>query len=66
MTFSSFFARISTKKAKPVLTIGIMKQHIFCIFMIVEGSTDKVLQFIMPLKSIYSKNLGFVEQKMVF
>jgi hypothetical protein len=34
--------------------------------LIIEGATEKVLQFIMPLKSIYSKNQGFVKQKMYF
>jgi hypothetical protein len=34
--------------------------------LIIEGATEKVLQFIMPLKSIHNKNLGFVEQKNVF
>ncbi len=28
----------------------------------IEGTTEKVLQFKMPLKSIYNKNLGFIEQ----
>jgi hypothetical protein len=32
----------------------------------IEGSTEKVLQFIMPFKSIYSKNLCVIEQKMYF
>jgi hypothetical protein len=34
--------------------------------LIIEGSTEKVLQFVMPLKSIYNKNLSFAEQKMYF
>jgi hypothetical protein len=29
--------------------------------LIIEGATEKVLQFIMPVKTIYNKNLGFVE-----
>ncbi len=32
-------------------SLCIMEQHVF------------VLQFIMPLKSIYNQNLGFIEQK---
>jgi hypothetical protein len=31
-----------------------------------EGTTENVLQFIMPLKSIYNKDLGNVVQKNVF
>jgi hypothetical protein len=34
--------------------------------LIIEGTTEKVFQFIMPFKSIYNKNLGIVEQKMYF
>ncbi len=40
-TFLHFFANISTKKAKPVLTIGIMEQHIFCIFIDCRGQHRK-------------------------
>jgi hypothetical protein len=43
-----------------------METHIFAFSLIIEGTTEKVLQFILPLKSIYNKNLGFVEQKNVF
>ncbi len=43
-----------------------MEQHIFAFTLIIEGTTEKVLQFVMPLKSIYSKNLGFIAQKLVF
>jgi hypothetical protein len=44
-----------------------MEQHVFFAFsLIIEGATEKVLQFIMPVKSIYNKNLGFVGQKMFF
>ena len=38
----------------------------FAFSLIIEVTTAKVLKFIMPLKSIYYKNLGFVEQKMYF
>ncbi len=38
----------------------------FAFLIIVEGTTEKVLQFIMPLKSIYNKNLGFIEQKCIY
>ncbi len=43
-----------------------MVKRIFCIFMIIEGTTEIVLLSIMPLKPIYSQNLGFVEHKNVF
>ncbi len=38
--------------------------HFFAFWLIIEGATEKVLQFILQLKSIYYKNLGFIEQKM--
>jgi hypothetical protein len=43
-----------------------MEQHVFAFLLIIEGTTEKVLQFTMQLKSIYHKNLGFMEQKMYF
>jgi hypothetical protein len=33
---------------------------------IIEGTTEKVLQFIMPLNSIYYKTLDFIKPKMYF
>jgi hypothetical protein len=39
-----------------------MQQCIFDIFIHYRGSTEKALQFIMLLKSIYNKNFGFCEQ----
>ncbi len=38
----------------------------FSFSLIIEGTTEKGLQFITPLKSIYNKNLGLIEQKMYF
>ena len=38
----------------------------FAFSIIIEGTTEKVLQFIMPLKSLYKQNLGLIEQKMYF
>ncbi len=38
----------------------------FAFSYITEGATEKVLQFIMPLESIYNKNLGNFEQKCIF
>ncbi len=40
--------------------------HFFAFSLFIEGATEKVLQFIMPLKSIYIKNLGFIEKKIFF
>ncbi len=38
----------------------------FAFSLIIEGTTEKVLQFIMSLKSIYNENLLFIEQKVYF
>jgi hypothetical protein len=38
----------------------------FAFSLIIEGTTEKVLQFLMPLELIYSRNFGFIEQKNVF
>jgi hypothetical protein len=44
-----------------------MEQRVFLfISLIIEGTTEKVLQFIMPLRSIYNQNIGFIEQILYF
>ncbi len=40
--------------------------HFFAFSLIIEGATEKVMHIIKPLKSIYNKNLGFIEQKCIF
>ncbi len=44
----------------------IMEQRVFAFWLIIKGATEKMLQFVMQFKSIYNKDLGFVEQKNVF
>jgi len=39
---------------------------LFAFLSIIEGTTEKVLQFIIPLKSIYNRNFDFIEQKIYF
>jgi hypothetical protein len=34
--------------------------------LIIDGTTEKVLKFLMPLKSIHNINFGFIEQKCIF
>jgi hypothetical protein len=44
-----------------------MEQHIFFAFsLIAEVPTEKVLEFVMSLKSICNQNLGLIEQHNVF
>jgi hypothetical protein len=44
-----------------------MEQHVFLtISLIIEGDTEKELQFTLPLKLIYNKNFCFVEQRCIF
>jgi hypothetical protein len=52
------------KAVQQVLTNG--TTHFFAFSLIIEGATEKVLQFIMPLKSICNQNLGFVEKICTF
>ncbi len=41
-----------------------MEERILTFSLIIEGTTEKALHFIMPLKSIYNKKIGFNEQKL--
>ncbi len=43
-----------------------MEERFFAFSLIIEGTTEKVLQFMMTFKSIYNRNFGFTEQKMYF
>jgi hypothetical protein len=38
----------------------------FAFSLIIGGTTEKVQQFKMPVKSVYNKNLGFIEPKILF
>ena len=40
--------------------------HFLAFSLIIQGATEKVLQFIMPLQSIYNQDLCFIEQTMYF
>jgi hypothetical protein len=54
--------------AKIIVTLAkyVMEQHVFAFSLIMEGATEKMLQFTTPLKSLYIKNLGFIELKCIF
>jgi hypothetical protein len=44
-----------------------MEHHVFSFGLIIEGTTtEKVLQFKMPLKSIGNQTLRFIEQEMYY
>jgi hypothetical protein len=43
-----------------------MEQPLFVFSIIIDGTTEKLLQFIMSLKSTYNKKLGLIEQKYIF
>jgi hypothetical protein len=38
----------------------------FYFSLIIDGATEKVLQFKMPLKPVDNKKFGFIEQKCIF
>jgi hypothetical protein len=42
-----------------------MESPFLTISLIIEGATEKISQFIMPLKLIYCKNFGFIKQKCI-
>jgi hypothetical protein len=42
------------------------KMHVFTISLVVEGTTEKVPQFIMPQKVIYNRNVYLNESKCIF
>jgi hypothetical protein len=48
------------------IKIALMEERFFAFSLIIEGTTEKVLQFMMTFKSIYNRNFGFTEQKMYF
>ncbi len=48
------------------LTVDNGSAHFFAFSLIIEATTEKMLQLKMPLKSIYIINLGFIEQKMYY
>ncbi len=41
-------------------------ERFFAFSLIIEGTAEKVLQFMFPLKSIYNINFGLIEQKCIF
>jgi len=56
----------SPERISSIFNIWKWNSTFFAFSIIIEGSTENVVQFIMPLKSISNKNLGFVVQKMYF
>jgi hypothetical protein len=40
-----------------------MGQHVFTVSVIIDGTTEKVLQFKLPPKPIYMQYFGFIQQK---
>ncbi len=57
-------------KTKASKTISFCCWHetprFFKFALMIEGTTEKMLQFTMPLKSIYNQNIGFIEKEMYF
>jgi hypothetical protein len=49
-----------------LVAVSALGLHIFNIVMIVEGTSEKVTPFIMPLKSIHTKIFCFNEQKCIW
>jgi hypothetical protein len=43
-----------------------MEHLVFTLSLIIDGATEKVLQSVKPLKSIYTVNFGLIEPKSIF
>jgi hypothetical protein len=43
-----------------------MEKHVFAFSLIIEDTTEKVLQFLMQKMSIFYQNLGFNEKNVFF
>ena len=43
-----------------------MEHHVFSFGLIIEGTTEKVLQFKIPLRSICNQTLGLIKKEMYF
>jgi len=56
----------SKKKFQSLLLFAAMEQHVFCIFIDYRGHHRKGVAIMLPLKSIYIINFGFIEHKMYF
>ncbi len=46
--------------------IFLMEQRVFAFSLILEGTTGKMLQFKMPLKSVNNKTLALLNKKCIF
>jgi hypothetical protein len=71
VTFSGTFTRLS--ESALVFHIFITKDEnlewnttFFAFSSVIEGATEKVLNSIMPLSSIYNRLFGFIEQNLYF
>jgi hypothetical protein len=63
---SKYFIIQATGDLHSILLIIAMEQPTFFpLSLIVEGTTEKVSQFIRPLKSIYQKDVGFFVEKKI-
>jgi hypothetical protein len=41
---------------------AVMEQHFYAFSLVIEGTAEKEFQFIMPIMSIYNRNLGFIQR----
>jgi hypothetical protein len=70
ISFSHFYFKFDKTKVKILnrssKSVKERLNSFFILSLIVEGTTEKVSQFIMPLMSIYNKMLRLNEQKCIF
>jgi hypothetical protein len=67
INLSRTLCHICTDIAAPKIPEGWRRNRMFfTLSLIVEGTTEKVSQFVVPLRSIYSSKMSFNEQKCIF
>jgi len=65
LAISKFVATILRKAIFLILNI-LMEQHLFTFSLIIGGTTEKVLQLIRQIRSIYNKSIDFIEQSCIW
>jgi hypothetical protein len=63
VTYKPFMLSVVMLNVVMLSVMAPMNRRLFKFSLIIDGTTGKVLEFVMPLLSIYSKNICFNEQK---
>ncbi len=66
VTYKPFMLSVIVLNVVMLSVMAPMNRILFKFSLIIDGTTGKVSQFVMPLLSIYTKNIYFNEQKCIF